>query len=126
MRKPSSFIIFLILALLLQPLAAQTLPQPVPKKKKKEYPLLSLFRKKPKPGKVAAYGLPSLNLETHHQPIADWTDRYDLNEFLSAECGTKGEKPAEEEKIGAAAADIGGKICAIIAALGILGVAQKK
>lgn len=126
MRNPSGFIIFLIPALLAAPLAAQTFPQPVQKKKKKEYPPLSLFRKKPQSSKNFVFGSGDLTLETHHQPITDWTDRYDLNEFFAAEYGTKGKKPTEEEKIGVAAADIGGKICAVIAALAVLGVAQKK
>ena len=116
----------MISALLFQLAAAQTSPQPVHPKKKKTYPHLSLFRKKPTPPKGLAFGSRDLTLETHHQPITDWTDGYDLNEFFAVEYGTKGKKPTEEEKIGVAAADIGGKICAVIAALAVLGITQKK
>ncbi len=126
MRKFWSLYSLLIGALLFQPLAAQTSPQPVHQKKKKTYPALSLFRKKPKSPKGLVFGSGDLTLETHQQPITDWTDRYELNEFFAAEYGTKGEKPTEEEKISVAAADIGGKICAIIATLGVLGITQKK
>jgi hypothetical protein len=125
MRKLPAFHVLLILAFLFQSLAAQTIPQAV-KKKRKTYPPLSLFRKKSKSPKGLIFESGDLTLETRHQPITDWTDRYGLNEFLSTEYGTQGKKPTEEEKIGVAAADIGGKICAVIAALAVLGVTQKK
>jgi hypothetical protein len=123
MGKPSGLTALLILALLVQPLAART-PTPTAKnKKKKEYPPLALFRRKPKGAKP---GLPGLAQETHNQPVTDWTDRYELNRFLSDNYGTKVKKPTEEEKVGAAAADIWGKVCLVLGALGVLGLTQKK
>ncbi len=99
-------------------------PNPTPTAKKKpstNYPPLSLFRKKP-----PKHSRPDSDLENRGQPVTDWAGRYDFNEFLSENDGAKPKKPTPVEKAVTTGADIWGKVCAVIAALAVLEVAQKK
>jgi hypothetical protein len=129
MVKPVWFVCLLVPALLLQPLTplmAQTGGKPSNKKKKAEPPL-SLFRQKPaKTGKVLLYSDLRWTPEIHSQPVTDWTDHYELSQFLAAEIGGKKKALTKEEKVLVAADDLFGKFCLVMGALGALGLTQRK